>query len=142
MVLRRGKNRIETPLDVIEFRPEPGSNRGPTHPLASLTDERESANEHVSLKEMKSLLEKAVAALPQKYRAVYMLREVQQLTTAETASALGISTPSVKVDLHRAKERLKAELLKSAAGAELFAYPAFFCDGMTGRTMSAILALR
>lgn len=43
-----------------------------------------------------------------------------------------------EVDLHRARERLKAELLKSAAGAELFPYPAVHCNAMTGRVMNAI----
>lgn len=142
MVLRRGKNRVETTLDVIELRPEARADHDRVHPLAHASEPEKSASEQISLKEMKALLEKAVAALPQKYRTVYMLREVQQLSTAETAAALGVSSVSVKVDLHRAKERLKAELLKSAAGAELFSYPAFFCDGMTQRAMSAILALR
>jgi RNA polymerase sigma-70 factor (ECF subfamily) len=90
---------------------------------------------------MKTLLEQAIAALPRKYRTVYMLREVQQLSTSDTAAALGISTASVKVDLHRARERLKAELLKSAAGAELFPYPAGFCDPMTAHVMKLVLAL-
>jgi hypothetical protein len=66
---------------------------------------------------------------------------VQSLTTAETSAALGISVESVKVTLHRARERLKADLLKSAAGVELFPYPAVFCDPLTARVMSAVLAV-
>jgi RNA polymerase sigma-70 factor, ECF subfamily len=96
--------------------------------------------DEMSLREMKLLLEQAVADLPRKCRTVYLLREVQQMTTAETAACLGISPDDVKVSLHRARERLKAGLLKSAAGVELFAYPAVFCDRMTERVLRAVLA--
>ena len=91
---------------------------------------------------MKIFLEKAIAALPRKYRAVYLLREVQQLSTTETAQCLGVTPTSVKVDLHRARERLKKALLSSAAGAELFDYPARYCNGMTARVLCAVLAIR
>jgi RNA polymerase sigma factor (sigma-70 family) len=91
--------------------------------------------------EIKSVLEAAVQKLPRTHRAVYLLREVQQLSTAETAECLGISPDNVKVSLHRAREGLKAEFMKSAAGVELFAYPAEFCDPMTAKVMQAIRAV-
>jgi RNA polymerase sigma-70 factor (ECF subfamily) len=96
---------------------------------------------HLTLKEMKNLLEKSIAGLPRKFRTVYVLREVQQMTTAEAAACLGLSTANVKVSLHRARELLKTELLKSAAGLELFPYRAQFCDPLTARVMGAILAV-
>ncbi len=94
-----------------------------------------------SLKEMKAVLEQAIAALPQRYRTVYVLREVQQMTTAEAAASLGVSAESVKVSLHRAREMLKTRLLASAAGMELFAYEAPRCNRMTARVMAAVLAV-
>lgn len=135
MALRSAKRRTETPLEAVEF-----PLASAVHPLKEDDSTERPAADQISTKEKKALLETAVAALPRKHRAVYMLREVQQLSTAETAAALGISTASVKVDLHRARERLKAELLKSAVGAELFDYPARFCDAMTARTMAAVLS--
>lgn len=93
----------------------------------------------LNLKEMKILLEKAINALPRHLRTVYVLREVQQLTTAETAACLGVSAGSIKVSMHRARERLKAALLSTAAGLELFPYRAEFCDPLTARVMAAIL---
>lgn len=96
----------------------------------------------MNLKDMKLLLEKAVGALPRNLRTVYMLREVQQMTTAETAESMGISTGSVKVLLHRAREKLKTALLNSAAGLELFDYRAEYCDPMTARVMQAVLKTR
>ncbi len=140
MHLRHRKSRPEAPLEPHALqgdRPEPRT----AATIGSDHDSERPAAEQISLKEMKALLEHAIAALPRKYRTVYMLREVQQLSTAETAAALGASEASVKVDLHRARERLKTELLKTSAGAELFAYPAFYCDRMTARVLSAVLAL-
>jgi len=89
--------------------------------------------------EIKALLEKAIQALPRIHRAVYLLREVQQLSTAETAECLGLSAANVKVSLHRAREGLKNELMRTAEGVELFDYPACFCDPMTARVMQAVL---
>jgi RNA polymerase sigma factor (sigma-70 family) len=91
-------------------------------------------------REMKILLETSISELPRKYRAVYMLREVQQLTTTETARTLGITKENVKVTLHRAREMLKARLLQSAAGLELFPYHAPFCNRMTAQVMARVLA--
>lgn len=93
----------------------------------------------LNLKETKILLENAIGALPRNLRTVYVLREVQRLTTDETAACLGVTPGSVKVSLHRARERLKTILLASAAGLELFQYRAEFCDPLTARVMGAIL---
>jgi RNA polymerase sigma-70 factor (ECF subfamily) len=124
MLLRRHKHTTAEGLDVHRFE----------------TEATAPAVDSVNLREMKTLLEQAIAALPQNYRAVYVLREVQQLSTAETAACLGLTLDTVKVQLHRARERLKAELLKTAAGAELFAYAAEYCDPMTARVLRAIRA--
>lgn len=95
----------------------------------------------LNLKEMKTLLENAIGRLPCNFRSIYVLREVQQMTTSEAAACLGISVESAKVNLHRARERLKAELLKSAGGLELFPYTAIHCDPFTARVMNAVLAV-
>ncbi len=88
--------------------------------------------------DIKAALETALQELPRMHRAVYLLREVQHLTTAETAKCLGISRENVKVSLHRARDGLKAQLLKSAAGVELHDYPARYCDPLTARVMNRI----
>lgn len=101
----------------------------------------EPAAELTQLKEMKALLENAVAQLPLAYRTVYVLREVQNLSTSETARCLGISTVSAKVKLHRARTMIKDRLLADTAGSELFAYNARFCTRMTERVMTRIREL-
>ena len=95
----------------------------------------------VNQEEVKAVLEQAIQTLPRAHRAVYLLREVQHLSTAETAECLAISRVNVKVSLHRAREGLKTQLLKSAAAGELFDYPAQYCDPMTTRVMALIHGL-
>lgn len=91
--------------------------------------------------DLKAVLEQAIQFLPRTHRAVYLLREVQHLSTAETAQSLGMSRDNVKVCLHRAREGLKAQLMKTAAGVELFDYPARYCDPMTAQVMRAVLEI-
>ena len=99
------------------------------------------AGERLDREEIKAMLETAIAALPRNYRAVYVLREVQQLSIAETAACLRTTPTNVKVLLHRARERLKRDLLKTAAAIEVFSYPAPHCTPMTERVMAAVRAL-
>src|SRR5262245_50029753 len=68
--------------------------------------------------ELKMLLEKAFDALTDDYRTVFMLREIEGLSTAETAECLDISEENVKIRLHRARAALQRELY-SLAGANV-----------------------
>ena len=63
--------------------------------------------------ELKVVLEKAVDALPQAYKSVFMLREIEGLSTAETAECLEISEENVKTRLHRARTFLHASCIRS-----------------------------
>lgn len=94
----------------------------------------------MNLKEMKTQLETAIGGLPRNLRTVYVLREIQQLTTEEAAACLKVSPGSIKVSLHRAREKLKTALLANAAILELFPYHAEYCDPFTARVMRAVLA--
>lgn len=69
-----------------------------------------SPEERASHGELRRLLEKAVDELGEGYRTVFVLRDVEGLSTAETAALLEISVPAVKVRLHRARASLRAEL--------------------------------
>src|SRR5437868_2838392 len=64
----------------------------------------------VAARELNGFLERAVDALPDIYRTVFVLREVEELSTAETADCLGISEELVKVRLHRARGELRRRL--------------------------------
>jgi RNA polymerase sigma-70 factor (ECF subfamily) len=56
--------------------------------------------------ELQALVRAAVEHLPDGYRAVYLMRDVDELSTEETARALGISANAVKIRLHRARQAL------------------------------------
>ncbi len=65
--------------------------------------------------EARGELERAIAALPDTLRAVFVLRELEGLSTEEAAEALGLSPDNVKTRLHRARLRLRERLSGSFA---------------------------
>jgi RNA polymerase sigma-70 factor, ECF subfamily len=78
---------------------------------AVLTDWREIPLEALERKELKEKLQEAVKVLPEKYREVFVLRDIEELNQEETAAALGINTTLVKVRLHRARMMLQKLLV-------------------------------
>jgi len=60
--------------------------------------------------EFRRSLDRAVAALPDLYRAVFLLRDIEELSTSETAEVLGINEDAVKTRLHRARLALRQRL--------------------------------
>ena len=77
---------------------------------ALLRDWREIPSEAVEREEVQNLIQRAVEQLPDIYRQVFLLRDVEELTISETAEAMNISIPSVKVRLHRARMMLQKQL--------------------------------
>ena len=77
---------------------------------ALLRDWREIPSEAVERDEVRVLIQRAVELLPDIYREVFLLRDVEELTVRETAEALNVSIPSVKVRLHRARMMLQKQL--------------------------------
>jgi RNA polymerase sigma-70 factor, ECF subfamily len=77
---------------------------------APLTDWREIPSEALERKELRETLQKAVADLPDIYRQVFTLRDLQEMNVAETAAALGVNENIVKVRLHRARMMLQKSL--------------------------------
>ncbi len=65
-------------------------------------------------KEIRRLLEKAIAALPAEYRTVLVLRDLEEHSANETAEILGISIPAVKSRLHRARLFVRQGLREAA----------------------------
>ncbi len=68
--------------------------------------------------EARRTLERALDALPDRYRAVLVLREVEELANEEVAELLGESVGSVKSRLHRARQALREQLTQTLAAAE------------------------
>ncbi len=98
--------------------------RRPTQPLADeagnaddspfmpaiLTDWSQAPEALFDSGETQAQLEVAVGRLPERLRGAFVLREIEGLSTAETAVVLGISEGAVKVRLHRARLLLREEL--------------------------------
>ncbi len=80
--------------------------------------------------ELKLVLESAIAALPDIYRSVFVLRAVEGLSAAETATCLDIGEEAVKTRLHRARHMLRKELRQRASvvTAEVFPFHLSRCD--------------
>ncbi|HEU5163648.1 MAG TPA: RNA polymerase sigma factor [Thermoanaerobaculia bacterium] len=88
-------------------------------------------------------VEAEVAALPETYRSVLLLREVEGLSTEETAECLEISADVVKTRLHRARGMLRDALYRRAgAGLQsIFSFGNARCDRVVARVMEEIRAL-
>ena len=77
----------------------------------------------VMREQIRRLLEHAVAELPSGFRPVFVLREIEGLSIAETAEALGIAPATVKTRLHRAKQRLQQLLAPEVKAALEGSFP-------------------
>jgi len=87
--------------------------------------------------QIRELLQSAVDRLPAAYRSVFMLREVEQMSTAETAECLSLSEEAVKTRLHRSRQRLRQDLGSQfgPVSGESYRFLAHRCD----RTVAAVM---
>jgi RNA polymerase sigma-70 factor, ECF subfamily len=102
--LRKAKGAAEESID------EQAEGQEGDYTPAPLTDWREIPLEALERKELREALRTAVAELPDLYRQVFTLRDLEELNVEETADALGISANVVKVRLHRARIMLQKRL--------------------------------
>lgn len=89
-----------------------------------------------------AVLERAIDSLIPSYRAVVLLRDVEQASTTETAEILGLSEDNVRVRLHRARARLREDLADVAATAvsDVFRFENARCDRLVGFVMAHVHA--
>jgi RNA polymerase sigma-70 factor, ECF subfamily len=93
--------------------------------------------------EMSKILEQAIENLPEAYRAVVMMRDVEDMSTAETAECLSLTEGNVKVRLHRAHGMLRKELYETAriSAADAFPFHAPRCDRVVANVFARLAAL-
>ncbi len=89
-------------------------------------------------KETGVLVEKAIDNLPEKYKIIYMLYEVEGMEYDEIATCLKISHNNTKVRLHRAKNLLKESLYKLSSDKTIFEFGNKHCDRMVDFVMRCI----
>jgi len=94
----------------------------------------------VAREQIRKLLEQAVAALPDPFRTVFVLREIEGLSSEETADLLDLPVATVKTRLFRSRRRLQ-ETLEPEVGAALsgaFPFAGADCAAMAERVLAAL----
>ncbi|MFZ0633475.1 MAG: sigma-70 family RNA polymerase sigma factor [Acidobacteriaceae bacterium] len=110
ITLNEARRRLRRQSTVrMESLDDPIEEGGKVSP-ALLRDWREIPSEALERKEVRALLQDAIGQLSPIYREVLVLRDMEELSIEETASALAISISAVKVRLHRARIMLQKEL--------------------------------
>jgi RNA polymerase sigma-70 factor (ECF subfamily) len=96
--------------------------------------------EAVSRKELNGVLKAAVEALPVELRVVFTMREVEQLSTDETAECLELTPSNVKVRLHRARMQLQSWIDRQIGreARELYMFAGERCDRIVANVMARI----
>lgn len=133
---RRRKRRREVSLEAMDA---PARERL----LAASVEAPASAEDQAYNRELRGVLLRAVATLPEEYRLVFVLREVERLRHREIAQALGVSVAATKVRHFRAKRRLRRELERLTGGAigEVLPFAGERCDRIVARAMARIALL-
>jgi RNA polymerase sigma-70 factor (ECF subfamily) len=118
MKLRKRKSDRTVSLDEPQ---ETGSEETVTREIAVWDEDPE---QKYSQDELREILDGAVNSLKPSFRTVFVLRDIEELSTEETAEALGISIPAVKSRLLRARLQLREKLTRffRRKGDDVFAY--------------------
>ena len=112
-------------------------------PILDVRSEAPDPEQQVMTSELQQLLEQGIMALPENYRSVLMLRQVEGLSTEETAESLGVSTDVIKTRLRRARVMLRQALIERAGMTfgRLFEFHAPRCDRVVGAVMRKIVTM-
>jgi RNA polymerase sigma-70 factor (ECF subfamily) len=100
----------------------------------------ESPEQHALSRELRGVLEWAIDSLPNGTREVFMLREVEGLSTSEVAACLGVSDDVVKARLSRGRARLRRLLIErsGAAAPDAFRFYRPRCDRVVAHVLARI----
>ncbi len=93
-----------------------------------------------SRSETRRLLERAIDGLPDEFRAIFVLRDVEGMSTEEAASHLGIKSGTAKTRLHRARKMMRVAIEKQLAGtfSLLFPFDGARCAAMADRVITQL----
>ena len=91
--------------------------------------------------ELSNVIGNALTSIPFEYRMVFSLRELNGMSTSETAEALDISETNVKARLNRAKQMLRSKVEKMYTPEDIFEFNLIYCDRVVEGVMKAIRKL-
>lgn len=134
-LMKKRRDKRFAPRDAAPLHDE--DDAGAEQPAAGAGTEELAANG-----ELRHLIEASVDRLPESFRAVFVLRAIEQLSVEETAACLGIPAPTVKTRFHRARGLMQQALARhlETAGVSAFDFAGPRCDRMV-ETVLARLAL-
>jgi RNA polymerase sigma factor (sigma-70 family) len=120
-------------------REQPGSDIIYEDARPMLSNNKIESPEQSSLnKEFTGILERALQEIPVTYKSVFVLREVEGFSVAETAELLNITPINVKVRLNRAKAMLQKQLEQFYTSTNLYEFNLIYCDEMVRRVFDII----
>ncbi|MEO7505345.1 MAG: RNA polymerase sigma factor [Sphingomicrobium sp.] len=100
----------------------------------------EAPDQAVAREQLRAILERAIAALPDSFRTVFVLRDVEGLSVDETSDALDIPPATVKTRLSRARRKLQLSLAPDVRNALVGTFPfaGADCARLTARLLAAV----
>lgn len=103
-----------------------------------VSENNEQTRDEVQNEELKEILERAIHRIPENYRIVFTLRELNGMSVRETSDALNISEGNVKTRLSRSKALLQKEIKKAYSTEEIFELNLVYCDRITAKGMRGV----
>lgn len=127
------------PADLDRLAPQ-GSGAVTLFPISLAPPAADSEMERM---EMRTVLERAIDDLPEAFRLVFVLRDVEGMSVEEAAGHLGLKPETVKTRLHRARRMLRTMIEKrlSAGFADIFPFDGARCDRMADRVIERLAAI-
>lgn len=123
-------------------REQPGENEIDDRLKPVFISSSEKLDRKVSNHELKENIEKAIVEIPEQYRNVFTLRELDGLSVKDTAEMLGLTESNVKVRLSRAKAMLRTALEKTYDPEDIFEFNLIYCTPLVERVMDTIKKIR
>lgn len=102
------------------------------------------ADSELARSQVRAFLERAVDELPDTFRVVFILRDIEDMSTEETAIQLGIKPETVKTRLFRARRLMKTSIEKHLSGqfSELFPFDGARCEHMADKVVARLRNIR
>lgn len=136
--LRRQRPMVD--LEVLDADSTTGTSQVIPFPLMSASADPERA---AAQSQIRHLIERAIDDLPEIFRTVFVMRDVEEMSIEETADFLGLPPATVKTRLHRARRQLRRALDEKVAStlAEAFPFDGKRCQQMTDKVLARLQLL-
>lgn len=135
---RRRRRRPALPLEAAE------SENGGAARVIAFPAVQPNPEQAMGRSQVRELLQQVVEELPDAFRIVFVLRDIEGLSVEETAGHLDIKPATVRTRLHRARGMMRAGLARHAAESlpDLFPFAGSRCDRMAGRVVRSLKQAR